>query len=228
MKHLPYHLLVIPDGDRTYAKKYGMTIEKGYICAGEQLINVMKWVHIELNIPHLTLFALAEYNLTRPIEQVKAILQAGAHFLELLKDDPILEKVTVNFVGELKKCYTFLPQYEKLIQEIQNKQYNTDKHTNVLIAYSGEEDLARAIQRCTKQNQTVLTYENIQKYTSLPIPIDMAIRTAGHLAFRLSGVFLGVSQARMYSLPPLFPELTKSDIENVVKKYSDEIEQLQK
>jgi len=52
----------------------------------------------------------------------------------------------------------------------------------------------------------------------------MMLRTGDHIGFRLSGEFLGISQARMYSLKPLFPELTEAELRQVIQTYSDEIE----
>jgi undecaprenyl diphosphate synthase len=219
----PNHILYIPDGDRAYSQKSGQWPDYVYEKSGEKLISLMEWIHNEFDIPNLTIYALAQYNLNRNREEVGAILKGGMKFIQSLTDHPILNDIDVHFVGELDSIYQIVPNARAYIESIESRNKKRDKKTVVLSAFDSYKDFERAVRKCWQQGIMNPNYRQILNNTSITVPIDIVIRTAATKFSRLSGVFIGADQARIFSLRILAPELDRSHIQKVLTVYEAEI-----
>ena len=222
----PNHVLYIPDGDRTYSRRSELCLDHVYEKSGEKLISLMEWIHNDFDVPNLTIYALAQYNLARKREEVDAILKGGMKFIQSLANHPILQDVDVHFVGELDLIYQVFPGAKGTIELIESQNKGRSKKTIVLSAFNSYQDLEQAVVKCWQEGILRPVYKQILDHTSIPVPIDVVIRTAAADFSRLSGVFIGADQARIFSLRMLAPELGKSDIEEVLSNYASEVNRL--
>ncbi|MBN2215022.1 MAG: undecaprenyl diphosphate synthase family protein [Bacteroidales bacterium] len=222
----PNHILYIPDGDRRFLRKNDLKIGDVYKKSGQKLVTIMEWMHRDFDIPCLTLYAFAKYNLARKKEEVEAIIKGGMEFLKILINNPILDEVDVHFVGEKELIYQILPDTKNYIDKIERKNSDKPKKTIVLSAFDSYKDLEKSIIKCWENGINNPTYSQILENTAIQVPIDIVMRTAATNFARLSGVFIGADQARIYSLPPLAPELEKLHIQEVLNNYSSELQNL--
>jgi len=61
---VPHHVAVIMDGNRRYAKEFGLVVAEGHEKGKEKLEEMLEWC-LELGIKMLTVFAFSTENVTR-------------------------------------------------------------------------------------------------------------------------------------------------------------------
>lgn len=211
--------MVIPDGDRRYAKKFGISKDEAYKKAGKVLRKLIEWVLIDCNAEEFTFFGLSYANMEkRENGDLKPILDAQTLTLKEFTKDRFFERngIQVKVFGEKQ----ILPsEYQEAINKIEEATgyYEDNKRVNLLLAFSGAKDLENAINKTTFEKKA-LTAPNINDNCCIKIPIDLIIRTADEK--RISdGPLLATSYSEIYSVKPYFPELKKSHIIKAIKAF---------
>jgi tritrans,polycis-undecaprenyl-diphosphate synthase [geranylgeranyl-diphosphate specific] len=191
---LPKHVGFIPDGNRRFAKKQGISRNmghyKGYEVVKKVLINCFN-----AGIKYLSLYALSLENaLKRPKDELAYIFKIIKLAVETVKNEPIVteEKVRFNVIGRLE----LLPKdVQEKIQELVDYTKNFDKaFVNVLIMYDGQAEIVDAIKNMIKNKvdpekiDTKLVKEYL--YTKNFPEVDFIIRTGMDDGARISGFLL--------------------------------------
>jgi len=175
----PNHLVVIPDGNRRWAKKKGLKSWEGYQ-EGAKEVQETSFNVFEQDIKYFTFWALSEDNLIkRPKQEISFLLKLiHVGIKEFYKQPWIQEKgVAINFYGNWRKYFD-----KKMILEMKKIQKETSKNTNfylsVLIAYDGKEELVSGIKGLIKSKHTI-SFENVKKHvwTNILPDVDLVIRT---------------------------------------------------
>ncbi len=213
------HIMIIPDGDRRYAKKMQISKDEAYQRAGRILRKLIEWVLIDCNADEFTFFGLSYANIAkRSKEDLDPILKNQAQTLNDFSEDNFFEQnsIQVRVFGEKQH----LPQeYKDAIAKLEaaTNRYKSKKRVNLLLAFSGTKDLESAIDKTSIQKR-YLSAANISENCSVKTPIDLIIRTADEK--RVSdGPLLATAYSEIYSVKPYFPELKKSDIVKVMKEF---------
>ena len=212
------HVMIIPDGDRRYAKKKGVTKIDAYKKAAKIVRNLVDWVLVRNEISEFTLFGLSYSNIARRItEDLQPVLEVQSHTLTQFAEDYLPHKYGIKVIVSGEKH--LLPrEYQHAITTIEEVTQNYSKRKlNILIGYSGKLDFERALQK-TLQQHTTPTLENILKNSSIETPIDYLIRTAGEKRVSDSPLF-ALQNTEFYFIDKLFPEVTKKDIDRALKAF---------
>ena len=69
-----YHMGIIMDGNRRYAKSLGLPKWKGHKFGAEKTESVIEWAY-DLNIPELTLYTFSAQNFDRPKYEVTVLMK---------------------------------------------------------------------------------------------------------------------------------------------------------
>nr|MDO8110006.1 polyprenyl diphosphate synthase [Candidatus Sigynarchaeota archaeon] len=221
---MPNHIGVILDGNRRFAKKYGMDANWGHMMGYEKVRDMLDWC-LELKIKNLTLFVLSTENFQRPPEEVKGLFGLILKACEEIKNDPRIHqnRVKLKAIGRL----TLLPKnIQDAITDLENatKDYD-DLHLNVAVAYGGRAEIIDSIKEIARQvkdnkiNIDDISDETVQQhlYKQGPDP-DMIIRTSGEK--RLSGFLLWQSAySELYFEDAYFPEYRKIDFWRAVRAF---------
>lgn len=214
------HLMIIPDGDRRYAKKYCITIAKAYEKAAETAYNLVKWVLANHNVKEYTFFSLSYANIRgRSSKELDPIYRAQANAFLRASEDPFFNEAGIRIQARGMK--EFLPDYYRDAIKVAEKatEKNSSKFFNPLVAYSGEIDISRAVEKIIK-NKGEITPENILKNCMIPNPVDFLIRTANER--RISdGPLLALKYTEFYFIDKLFPELNKAYIDKALQEYEN-------
>ncbi|MEM5794250.1 MAG: polyprenyl diphosphate synthase [Candidatus Aenigmatarchaeota archaeon] len=221
---IPNHLGIIIDGNRRWAKKRGMPAWYGHRYGAKTLENFLKWC-LELNIPHVSIFTLSTENLNRPKRELEELFRIYYNYLKKWekKKDGFLDKyeVRVKFIGDLSR----LPK--KLVRLMGKLMQKTAKYQkrflNLLVAYGShfeiKEVVKKIVQKCLEKGTIEISEKDIQENLLVPVPLDLVIRTGGYN--RLSNfMLLQASYAEIITLKKLWPDFTKQDLINCIKKYS--------
>jgi tritrans,polycis-undecaprenyl-diphosphate synthase [geranylgeranyl-diphosphate specific] len=75
MNDIPKHIVVIPDGNRRYARRYNLPIYEAYKIGSERTLEFLNWC-MEFGIKVVTFFVISYDNfLKRSKEDVDAVLR---------------------------------------------------------------------------------------------------------------------------------------------------------
>lgn len=221
---VPNHLGIIIDGNRRWAQQRGMPPWYGHRYGAKNLQNFLNWC-LELNIPNVSVFTLSTENLNRPKRELEELFNLYYKYLKRWEErkDGFLDKyeVRVKFVGDLSRLP---PKLVRLMGKIMQKTAKYQKKfLNLLVAYGShfeiKEVVKKIVQKCLEKGTIEITEKDIQENLLVPVPLDLIIRTGGYS--RLSNfMLLQASYAEIITLKKLWPDFTKEDLINCIKKYN--------
>jgi len=227
---VPRHVGIILDGNRRYAREYGLPDPlDAYGRGAEKLDDLLEWCR-QLGIPAVTLWVFSTENFRRPAGEVAGILGAVESKLARLAGDPRVARLGVRLraVGRLE----LLP--DSTLAAIRSAEAATAPHRAltlaIAIAYGGREEIADAVRALLRDQvkrgeafeQIVegVTPEAIGRYLyapDLPDP-DLIIRTSGEV--RSSGFLLWQSaHSEFYFCDVHWPAFRKVDFLRAVRAY---------
>ena len=221
---MPNHIGIILDGNRRFAKKYGMDTNWGHMMGYEKVREMLDWC-LDLKIKNLTLFVLSTENFNRPPEEVKGLFGLILKACEEIKNDPRIHKnrVKLKAIGRL----SLLPEnIQVAIADLEDSTKEYDAlHLNVAVAYGGRAEIIDSLKQIAQDvkdgNLSIddITDETVQAhlYKQGPDP-DMIIRTSGEK--RLSGFLLWQSAySELYFEDAYFPEYRKIDFWRAIRAF---------
>lgn len=220
--YLPKHVVIIPDGNRRWAKEKGRPAVEGHRYAAQTTLPNLVNEFIKLGIKYFTFWALSTENLTgRSKEELSHLFDLTRFFLKRKYKEFENKKIKLKVIGDLTK----LPEdLQKEILKITEDTRENKKMTIILgLNYGGKDEIIRAIKKVQSSNFQIqnLTKENFHNYldtAEIPDP-DLIIRTGGEK--RLSGFMLWQSEySELYFSDLYFPDFSAKELEKAVKNYS--------
>ena len=232
---IPYHIGIILDGNRRYAKTEGFfdaaRRQYGHSEGGDKLEEVLHWCD-ELGVKIVSIWICSLDNFTnREEDEVAEIFNViETKMRSLLTIEGLhTNQIKVRPMGNLE----LLPlSLQEAIRDVEEATKNYDKFIlNVAVAYGGREEIVEAFRRHLKSElaegkvpdeiATELSADKITAhlYTSnLPDP-DLIIRTSGEI--RLSGFMLWQSAySEYYFCDTYWPSFRKIDFLRAIRDYS--------
>lgn len=221
------HVLIIPDGNRRWAKQKGLAAFLGHETGAENLEEILG-AALDLKIPCLTFWGSSLDNVTkRPKEEVDFLFGVfEKYFTKLLADEKInKEGVRVSVLGRWQEF--FPKKLEGLINEVVAKTKNNNRHNlTFLMAYSGKDEITNAIQEIaqliTKNSKLKVDEELIKEnlWTKELPAVDLVIRTGGEPHWSAGVMMWDVADAQLYFTKTLWPDFSKEEFERAVGDYS--------
>jgi len=213
----PDHVLVIPDGNRRYARANNISLEETYKLAASKMGNVAKWILRDTNTSQLTIHGLSYDNVNkRKWYEIEPIVNAITDEFEKWIDYSVVhkKKIKINIYGENETLPKRFQDAKRRIEE--NTRGYGDKQLNVLIGYSGTREILSLLKRSYSNN---IDDTGLLKHLWINTPIDIVIRTSN--TYRLSNCPLyQINYAELMFIEKCFPEITKEDIKKVMEEYS--------
>ena len=210
----PAHIAIIMDGNRRWAKQFGMSSALGH-AAGVRRVRGIVQACVDQGVRYLTLFAFSTENWQRPVSEVTSLIGLLALYL----------KKEIKSMGELGVCFKVvgdLTRFDPHIQElIQDAQASTAKNTRITLTlavnYGGRQDLICAMQAWQTSNPeksvAQLTEKDLSAHLSLfyaPDP-DLLIRTGGEQ--RVSNFLLWqMAYSELYFTDVLWPNFSSDEL----------------
>jgi undecaprenyl diphosphate synthase len=220
---VPYHLGIILDGNRRFAKRLMLKPWKGHEWGAEKVEKVLNWCR-EYGVKELTLYIFSQENFDRPEKEFNYLMDLFRKEFTRLKDDPRLNnEIKINFIGRIW-------MFPKEIQEIMNHLMEKTKDNksfilNFAMAYSGRAEIVDATKKIAELiKKGIIDVKDINdevfsENLYLKSEPDLIIRTSES---RLSGFLLWQgAYAEIEFLPKkLWPEFTKKDFVKCLEEYS--------
>ena len=219
-EQIPQHVVIIPDGNRRWAKKHGLAPLEGHKKGLDAALKVVRESR-NLGVKILTLWGFSTDNWRRPSLEVRYLMRIYAIFFRKHLKELIKEGVRFQWLGRRDRVPKFLKQIlEKIEKETaKNKRYIL----NIAIDYGGQDELVRAVKKIVSkklkpsQVNEQLIRRNLET-SYLPDP-DLLIRTSGEK--RTSGVMpWQTAYTELFFSKVFFPDFSVAELKRAIADYS--------
>ncbi|MDD4858922.1 MAG: polyprenyl diphosphate synthase [Dehalococcoidales bacterium] len=214
-----FHVGMIPDGNRRWAKERGLKPWEGHKVGSEKAELFIEWCIDHPEIDEITAYGLSEENFKRPTEELQQLYAIYVEELtRLLNNKKIHDgKVRVNIVST--DPHPLPGKLKGLMDRLKNetKSYNL-KLLNMLIGYTGQSEILQAVSTPGNRIKNLffgLKESDLERGLQVKNPCDFIIRTGTEEKKReaKSGFLLWQSAyAEYYHINKYFPELTDTDL----------------
>ena len=218
-KNIPFHLGVIIDGNRRWAKEKGLPSLEGHKKGLDVLKSLIGWTK-EKGIKILTVYVFSTENWNRSKQEVSYLMNL---FKKVFKDSQKIaemKNVRVRIVGEREMVsQDILEIIEKVEGDTKN---NTGMVANFAFSYGGRKEVINSIKRIIgkKISGNQITEKIVSDNLYITEDVDLIIRTGKEK--RLSGFLTWQSSySELCFLDKLWPDFNESDLDDVLLDYSN-------
>ncbi|UCF13870.1 MAG: di-trans,poly-cis-decaprenylcistransferase [Thermoplasmatales archaeon] len=224
---VPEHVAVIMDGNRRFAKSFGLSPKAGHLFGRDKIEDVLDWC-FELEINVLTIYAFSTENFNRSTDEVTTLMDLCKNELDRASKDSRIHKnkVRVRVIGDLES----LPEdIRRSANEIVDSTKEYDNYFfNIALAYGGREEIVEAIQQIVDDvKKGTLELKDISQSTvssylytdGIPDP-DLVLRTSGEE--RISNFLLWqLAYSELYFSDVYWPAFQKRDFLKAIRTYQN-------
>ncbi len=224
---MTFHLAIIPDGNRRWAKQHGLIGYKKLYDKGFQGLADITETAFEQGVTHLSLWGSSHANISdRSSEFFSSIDRAFRDNVLELTDNPAIAKydVRINIIGEWRDSLT--PKTVAVFEDSMAKTaHRTGRELTILIDYSGTRERTAAVHSIlTDPHDDSVPTESLLRSRSwtghLPA-VDLIIRTGAWQDPHNSAGFMSllVDEAQ-YSFPELlWPDFSPELLTNIITEF---------
>lgn len=223
-----FHVAIIPDGNRRWARLHGLKgYGKLYDTAIQGLVDVAE-TGFDEGITHLTLWGSSHSNLAnRSSAFFKGIDKAFRDNIHRFSSHPIIEKydIHINIIGEWRDN---LPAktVEAFDEAIAKTAHRKSRELTLLIDYSGNRERASATQSILDNPDSGEPVENLlrsRSWTGSLPEVDLIIRTGSWEDPHNSAGFMSLlTDESQFAFPKLYwPDFKPDTLRQIIHEYSD-------
>jgi len=222
---VPHHVAIIMDGNRRYAKDFGLMITEGHDKGRQKLEDVLEWC-MEVGIKVLTVYAFSTENVGRSKEEVDDLMRMFVDNFRRLGDEERVHKhrIRVRVLGQRDLLPQDLREAIRYAEE-KTKDYG-DYNFNLAVGYGGREEIVQGIRKIAEAvKEGKLRASDISEKTfsdylytkDVPDP-DLILRTSGEE--RISNFLLWqLAYSELYFSDIYWPGFRKIDFLRAVRSY---------
>lgn len=223
---LPEHVVVIPDGNRRWARERGQKPWEGHLAGADRIEELVRKA-LEMKIKNISFWGSSVDNLKkRPIMEKKALLDIyEKYFKRLIESEEIHQnQAKINILGRWQE--QFPESLKKILEDgIKRTKDYKNYNLNFLLAYGGDDEMLEAIKKISfevgkdiKKITPKLIKENLMT-RSLPA-VDFLIRTGGEPHLSAGFMMWDLANTQLYFSDKLFPDFDKADFEKAIGDFS--------
>lgn len=226
---LPKHIGLIMDGNRRFARSFGLDVASGHDYGAGKAREVLEWC-FDIGIRHVTLWGFSSDNRGRDETEVSHLHSLFGRQARAMIEDPKIHKnhVRVRVIGDVSD---FPKDVKVALQDVEAATANyTERQLNVAIGYGGREEIVAAVRNLLRDRATAVeslealtqavTADEIERYlytAGSPDP-DFIIRTSGEV--RLSGFLLWqAAYSEYYFCDAFWPSFRKVDLLRALRSF---------
>lgn len=217
---LPAHVGYILDGNRRWARQYGLPVYEGHL-AGYNALKDVVIATAEAGVPWISLYTFSVNNWNRAEEEVKGILSLITRLFSSDINELIDRGYKIVVLGSRDR----LPQdIKKVIASAEERSVHGKKATvAICFNYGGQEEIVRAAKRIVDAGipSSEITTETFAASLDAPeVPeCDLIVRTSHEQ--RLSDFMLWRSAySELLFLDKYWPDMTADDVTDILEEYA--------
>lgn len=217
---IPKHVVIIPDGNRRWAKSHGLKSIEGHKKGLDTALTVVKGSR-SLGVKVLTLWGFSTENWDRPPLEVSYLMRLYSRFFRKHMRELVSEGARFKWLGRRDR----VPKQLKAILENLEKETarNTRYMLNICIDYGGHDEIMRAFKKLLKKGvkPSQITEDMVEGQldtAGMPAP-DLLIRTSGEM--RTSGILpWQTSYTELFFSKLFFPDFSMAELKRAIGDYS--------
>lgn len=219
-KTVPQHVVIIPDGNRRWAKKHGLEPIDGHKKGLDAAMQVVRGSR-NLGVKVLTLWGFSTENWQRSKREVGYLMRIYTVFFKKHLKELVKEEVRFKWLGRRDRVPEKLREVLEKVEKATAK--NNKYFLNICIDYGGHDEIVRAVKKVLKRGvkASQLTEEMITKNldtAGVPDP-DLLIRTSGEK--RTSGILpWQTAYTELFFSKLYFPDFSMVELKRALSDYS--------
>lgn len=219
-KKIPRHVLIIPDGNRRWARERGLNASFGhYTSASDERIKELFLETKRIGIKYLSLWGFSTENWRRDPKETSAIFDLIYEKIKKFGKEAHLHKIRFRHLGRKDRLPAKLVRALEELEE-KTKNYN-ELNVQLMVDYGGRDEILRAVNKILKKGIKKISEEDFKEYLDTKeIPdIDLIIRTSGEQ--RTSGAMpFQAAYAELYFSKVYFPEFDVREYRKAIREYA--------
>jgi len=218
-REIPIHVVIIPDGNRRWARKNGLAPTLGHKKSAEyENIKSLFDEAKKLGIKYLSVWGFSTENWKRERKEINVIFEIVLNLVKKLRKDAHEQKIRFLHLGRKDRLpKEVLEELRKLEKETENY---SDFNVQLCMDYGGRDEIVRAAEKILSSGKKINEEEFSKHLDSSGIPDpDMIIRTSGEQ--RISGFMPFQSvYSELYFVKKFFPDFGRKDLRKAVAEFS--------
>lgn len=226
-KPLPTHVVIIPDGNRRWAKERGLNPWEGHEAGAKNTENIVRKAR-EIGIRHLSFWGSSMDNLKkRPLPETTALLGIYKEYFSKLCESPDIhhDEARINFIGHWEE------QFPAPLKNILHKCIESTKaygryFLNFFLAYGGNDEMLLAIRKIAVRygdNPEAIDDTVIKEYLmtrDLP-SVDLLIRTGGEPHLSAGFMMWDVADSQLYFSDKYYPDFDENEFALAIEDFQN-------
>lgn len=209
---IPRHVAFVMDGNRRYARKYGLQMGEGHYAGFQTLVSLLK-VCRGLGVKTVTAYAFSIENFNRSPQESETLFDLVRDQLWSMvtsDDDDSVRSVgwRIRFLGDRS---LMAPDLQEKMAKIENlTKSGTAININICCPYTSREDMTHAIAEVASTPESPPDISSLEsKLYTFGDPVDLFVRTSGEtrLSDFLCWECIG-PQTDIEFVPTLWPEFS--------------------
>lgn len=225
-KNIPDHVAIIPDGNRRWARAYGLEPWEGHEAGAENTEKLIRAAK-DLGIRELSLWGSSIGNLTkRPAKEKLGLLRVyETHFKRLLEsEDVVRDRVRIRIIGRWREY--FPESLQSILDEAVEETKDHDRYfLNFFLAYNGTDDMVEAFRGVARERlgPEAITEDTVKSHlmtAELP-PVDLLIRTGGEAHLSAGFLMWDTAESQLLFSDLLYPDFGPEAFKSAVIGYGE-------
>lgn len=223
---IPYHVAVIPDGNRRWAKAKGLLPWEGHEAGAKNTEAIIERAR-ELGIRAFSFWGSSIENLTkRPLDEKRALLRLyEEYFLRMIENEAVhRDRARIRLIGRWRDQFPERLKNILIRCEEETKEYAAYA-LNFFLAYSGTDDMLSAVRSLLQAGRraadvTPETLKSALLTRELP-PVDYLIRTGGEPHLSAGFMMWDIADSQLYFSEKLYPDFDADRFAEAIQEYTN-------
>jgi len=213
---LPHHVAIIMDGNGRWAEARGLPRVTGHREGSESVRAVTRQAR-KLGLEALTLYAFSAQNWARPDEEVAALMQLLAEYLDSERGEIMENRIRLNAIGEVDRLPSFVRERLDAVMRLSAR--NEGMVLTLALSYGGREEILQAARAAAKASPALDAASMEAALWTAGLPeLDLLVRTSGEQ--RISNFLLWqAAYAELHFTEVLWPDFRELELLAAVAEF---------
>ena len=214
----PFHVGIIPDGNRRHARAVRISTRDGYLRAADKAVDVIRWC-LGAGVAHVSAFGVSHENLgLRPRDEICSLHDALLYFCDAVQHLP---GIGLHLFGDAAALPQYVPGRKRFIgMAAGSVSDGTKLVVHVGINYSAQAEVGAVLRAVADRGLEAVARAPGEFTLSAGLPpVDLVIRTGGQR--RLSGFLpFQTAYAELWFTDTLWPAFTRDELTEALDWYA--------
>ncbi len=221
---VPYHLAVIPDGNRRWSREAGVPLSEGYAKGADNFLAIAEAAFAS-GVTYFTIWGASEDNLKkRSKAEIKVLtFLLKKEFRKMLDSGKLVKnKIRMHIVGNGLRIIKDA-EVRRLARLLEEKtEHFHSRCLTLLFGYDGKTEMLDAVQKLCAEGASRVTYERVkaQLATAFLPPVDFVIRTGGEPHWSAGFLMWHTCDSEFYFPKVYWPAFHPKDLKEAFEEYA--------